>query len=125
MVKPEIIKITNRYEDARGLIENITPPESIKDILWITGIKGAVRGNHYHKEDTHYCYVASGRIKYSWQEHDSGEVHEVILVPGDLVVSTPMQKHRFEFLEDGAFIAMATKSREQENYESDTVRVEF
>lgn len=121
----QIIKITNKYEDERGIIENITPPVQIKDSLYITGKKGAIRGNHYHKKDIHYCYVVSGQIKYCWQDHGSDKTEETILNPGDMVVNGLLEKHRFEFLEDGAFIAMATESREQENYEADTVREVF
>lgn len=120
--KPELIPITNKYADERGIIENITPPVQIRDILYITGEKGAIRGNHYHKKDTHYCYIISGEIKYSWKDHGSEKVYDMVLKPGDMVVSRPLQLHRFEFLAKGAFIAMATESREQENYEEDTIR---
>lgn len=121
----ELIQITNKYADERGIIENITPPVQIKDILYITGKKGAIRGNHYHKKDIHYCYVIDGQIKYAWQDYGSTKTKEKILNPGDIVVNGKMEKHRFEFLTDGAFIAMATESRAQESYEADTVREIF
>lgn len=119
----KVYKITNHFEDERGLIENITPDVEIKDILYITGKKGAIRGNHHHIEDEHYCYVTEGKIKYCWQE--KGETLFVILNVGDCVYTPKLEKHRFEFLTDGAFTAMAIKSRKQEDYEKDTVRGEF
>lgn len=120
----KIVKIDNKFKDARGLIENITPDQPIRDILYITGEEGAVRGNHYHKKDQHYCYVISGLILYEYELEDGTKGTE-ILRPGDMVVNDLLEKHRFEFLTKGSFIAMATQSRKQEAYEEDTVRVEF
>lgn len=121
------MKLTRRnpnFIDVRGAITNITPDVEIRDILYITGKKGAVRGNHYHKKDRHFCYVLSGKIQYEWED-EGGEKGSLTLVPGDLVVNDILEKHRFIFKTDGAFIAMATEPRNQENYESDTVRVDF
>lgn len=120
----KLIPITNKYEDERGLIENITPDQQIQDILLITGKRGAVRGNHYHKTDQHYCYILRGTIMYEYQTLD-GRKNYKELHAGDMVVNDIQEKHRFTFLTDGAFIAMATKSRKQEDYEEDTVREEF
>lgn len=114
----------NKFEDERGLIANLTPDVHIQDILYITGKKGAVRGNHYHKLDTHYCYVVEGILDYEYIGHD-GEVKTEKLFKGDIVFTPPLEKHRFTFLTDGAFIALATQSRKQEDYEEDTVREDF
>ena len=47
------------------------------------------------------------------------------LSKGDIVYSAPMEHHRFVFQTHGAFIAMATQSRVQNDYENDTIRIEF
>ena len=46
-----IIKITDKFVDQRGLIANIYPQgANIASISYITGVVGAVRGNHYHRK---------------------------------------------------------------------------
>ena len=114
---------TNIFRDKRGKIVNITPDLKIKDILYITGVTGAIRGNHHHKTDFHYCYVTQGEIQYEWESADGKG--SVKLKAGDMVFSPAGEKHRFIFLSDGAFISLAKNERSTENYEGDTVREEF
>lgn len=111
------------FVDERGKIVNITPGLKFKDILYITGKKGAIRGNHYHKTDFHYCYIVSGQVQYDWQSVDG--TGSVVLEAGQTVFSPANEKHRFTFLTDGAFISLAKNDRSTENYEGDTVREEF
>ncbi|EKD90299.1 MAG: hypothetical protein ACD_31C00026G0001, partial [uncultured bacterium] len=49
----------------------------------------------------------------------------VILKPGDLVLSHPMQAHSMEFLEDSVFLAITTEPRKQDLYEKDLVRIKL
>lgn len=121
----ELIKLNSEYKDKRGVIHNITPDVPVRDILYITGKKGSVRGNHYHKKDRHFCYIVSGSILYQWESKDGSKSGEVLLNPGDIVVNDILEKHRFIFKTAGSFIAMATESRKQSNYEEDTVRESF
>lgn len=121
----KIIDLKNRYIDSRGIIINITPETPIGDILYISGKKGAIRGNHYHKTDTHHCFCISGSIKYSEQNLETHEIVEMTLYPGDMALTESGVLHKFEFLEDGAFIAIAKNPRQQAQYEEDTVREEF
>lgn len=120
-----IIKISDKFVDQRGLIANIFPSGvEIRSVLYITGIAGAIRGNHYHRKDEHYCYVTEGSITYGWiDEH--GEKQTRLLGPGDMVHSPSEERHQFIFETAGAFIALATESREQEHYEEDTIRESF
>jgi len=120
IIKEEDLSV---YIDERGKIVNLTPELDIKDVLYITGKKGAVRGNHYHKTDFHYCYVVSGQIRYESQSADGNK--DVVLEAGDTVFSPALEKHRFTFLTDGAFISLAKNNRATEKYEEDTVREEF
>ncbi|SRR5258708_21842454 len=121
----KIIKIRDKFVDQRGLIVSIFPlGVHIASILYVTGTIGAVRGNHYHIKDEHYCYVIEGSINYSWINED-GEKQSTLLEPGDMVYTPAGEKHQFIFLTAGAFIAMATESREQAHYEEDTIREHF
>lgn len=114
------------YRDERGVIMNATPMNpTLKNVMYITGVKGAVRGNHVHKYDTHYCLVVAGKIKFEYTEPGDDKIFDLELNPGDVVLSEVGEKHRFTFLEDGAFVAMATAERTHEIYEHDTTRIEF
>ena len=114
------------FIDERGAIAKILDDgkTNIKSILLITSAKGTIRANHYHKKDSHYCYLVSGKIEYTEQPVDkSSTLETAILESGDMIFSPPMVMHAFRFLEDTVFWAFATESRRQTDYESDTVRV--
>ncbi len=119
------ITIRDKFVDQRGLITNIFPSGvQIRSILYITGTPGAVRGNHYHIKDEHYCFIVEGSIEYGWI-NENGEKQSTLLVPGDMVHTPTGERHQFIFVTAGAFIALATESREQEHYEEDTIRESF
>lgn len=121
-VKPE-------FTDERGFISRLVNDDSLnfRAVLYIKSRKDAVRGNHYHKKDYHYVYCLSGKFKYSEKDvrKPRSKVESVILKPGDLVLSRPMMAHSMKFLENSVFLAITTESREQKNYEEDTVRIEL
>ena len=122
----KVKKIKPEFIDKRGFISRIIDQKKIKirSILYIESKKGALRGNHYHKKDFHFVYCVSGKFKYS--EKDMGKlqpkVYSVILKTGDLVLTRPMHWHQMEFMEKSIFLAITTETRNQENYEKDTVR---
>lgn len=122
-LKPEFVDdrggITMVLDDGRTIV---------KSVLLITSRKGSVRANHYHKADSHYSYLLSGRMEYTEQPIGSdgrpnGSKESTVLEAGDMVFSAPMVVHAMRFLEDSVFLALATKSRHQTEYETDTVRV--
>lgn len=128
-------KDLEKHKDARGILVSILPGEvpwkGIRDVMYITGKKGAIRAGHYHDKDTHYCYVLEGKLLYEWNmKHVTGinkkdETKFILLNPGDVVLSEEGELHRFKFLSNGAFIALATQERTQETYEEDTHREDF
>ncbi len=125
----KVVKIKPEFTDERGYISRIVNDDKMgfRAVLYITGKKGAVRGNHYHKKDFHFVYCLSGKFRYSEKNMDkpASKKESVILKPGDLVLSKPMTAHSMEFLEDSVFLAITTEAREQEKYESDLVRLKF
>jgi hypothetical protein len=48
--------MSNYYEDARGVIQDLLGP--VDSVTWITTKKGAIRGNHVHHTD--------GSVDASW-----------------------------------------------------------
>ena len=118
-IKPEFVDerggITRLLDDGRT---------AIRSVLLITCKKGSIRANHYHKKDSHYSYMLSGRMEYT--EYPVGKESQketTILEPGDMVYSAPMTVHIMRFLEDSVFLALATESRSQQAYEEDTIKV--
>lgn len=122
-LKPEFVdergSITMMLDDGKTIV---------KSVLLITSKKGSVRANHYHKTDSHYSYVLSGKMEYTEQPiskegNTESKKESAILEAGDMVFSAPMVAHAMKFLEDSVFLALATESRHQTEYEKDTVRI--
>ncbi len=121
-------KIMPEFIDDRGAITKILDDGKtiIKSILLITCKKGAIRANHYHQKDSHYCYLISGRMDYLEEPVGQPDKRQAALVEaGDMIYTPPMAVHAMHFTEESVFIAFATESRAQENYEADTVRVKL
>ena len=118
--------ITAEFTDVRGAITKILDNgTAIKSILLITSQAGSVRANHYHKKDSHYSYLLSGKMEYSEKPVAGGAVETAVLTAGDMIFTPPQTIHAMRFLEDTVFLAMATESRSQADYEADTVRIEL
>ena len=120
-----IVDLQAPHSDHRGDIQMLVD-FPIGSALVITSKEGAVRGNHYHKEDDHYAYLASGRIEYYHRPAGSSEAPEVLIIePGQMFYSPPMVEHTMRFLEDSVFYVFAKLNRDQESYEADVVRVDL
>lgn len=119
-IKPEFV-------DDRGGITRILDEQgaAIRSILFITSKAGTIRSNHYHKRDTHYCYLLTGKAEWHEKPVEGGQ-HEVeALVAGDMVYTSAMVIHAVKFLEDTTLLAFATEPRNQTDYEADTVCVQL
>ncbi|HJO88115.1 MAG TPA: cupin domain-containing protein [Alphaproteobacteria bacterium] len=116
-------KITSDFEDERGSITDILRQEPIDYVTIITSKKGALRGNHVHKETVQYVYVMEGKLKALSQMPDE-PVCTTVLEAGDLIVNVPNEGHAFEALEDTTFLVLTRGPRGGENYEDDTFRLE-
>lgn len=117
-IKPEFI-------DDRGEITRLLDGEEIKSILLITCKKGSIRSNHYHKKGSHWCYIVSGKVEWYQKPVKGGEIEKEILNAGDMVYDPPNVIHAGKFLEDTVELAFCTTTRNQEYYESDTVRIKL
>ena len=115
------------HVDARGGITKILDDgkTKIRSVLYITGKKGTVRANHYHKKDTHYVYMLSGKMLYFEKNITGKKIERAMLKKGDMIFSPARKVHAFRFLEDTVWVVLSTMSRSQKHYEADTVRVKF
>lgn len=120
-------KIENRvvkpvFSDARGDIFDIVE-EKVGHIGMVTFKKGAVRGNHYHKESTQYSYVLEGELTLVLSDPDGSNPQEVHLVPDMLSVIPPLTVHTYTALTDARMLDITTLSRTDDGYEMDTVKL--
>lgn len=113
------------FSDSRGTITDIFYGKTINHGCIITNAPGAIRGNHYHNHTTQYTYVLSGGLTYYSRQLSSNivEIHKA--VPGDIIISEPLEIHAMKTDDCGcSFIAFAEGPRGGEDYETDVVRVD-
>ena len=116
------IPVVSSFSDDRGDIIDLLENENVNAVAIVTFRKGAIRGNHYHKQTTQWNYVMSGRIKLVSQVPGSAPV-ETILGPGEFSVSLPNVRHALVGLEDSSVMVFTKGPRGGKEYESDTFRL--
>lgn len=125
-MKKQLKRIIPFYTDERGEMSYVIDGNvKINSILLITSKKGAIRANHYHKKDSHYAYMVSGKMEYIWYNVFSKNKRKktIILKTGDLIYTPQMVAHAMHFLEDSTFLALGAKPRSRGKYEEDLVRI--
>ena len=117
------VTIRPPFEDERGQIMNLIDAPFTSAAV-ITSVTGAVRGNHYHKSDYHYCWLQKGRMRYYHRPvGETGAPKEWVITAGQLFYTPPMFEHAMHFTEDSVLFAFAKNNREMAHYEADTIRV--
>ena len=117
-----LVKLPEPFADDRGFIQELVNIP-MKSAYIIHSTKGAVRANHWHKTDWHFCYVISGYIHYYSRPHGSIEEPQMIIVNKDeLLFTPPMVEHAMHFPEDTLFIVLSRNPRDEDSYETDVER---
>lgn len=117
------IDLKVQFQDQRGKIVDLIEKENINAVTYITFSKGAVRGNHYHKETYQYNYVVSGKIKL-FTQMEGEALKETILSKGDFALTVPYEKHALQAMEESELLVFTRGPRGGKEYESDTFRLE-
>jgi len=118
-----VVPLSAPFSDSRGRIQNLVDAP-IGSAVLISSKQGAVRANHYHRTDWHYCYVVTGSIEYFHRPTGSQqEPQRVLITAGQMFFTPPMTDHTMVFPEDTVFLTLGRNPRDQESYESDVVRV--
>ena len=121
----ELVQLPQKISDLRGYIQPLVD-RPIGSALVIESRKGAIRANHYHKTDWHYCYMLRGSMEYYERATGILEPPSMVVVwVGQMVFTPSMADHAMRFLEDSLWVVLARNSRTQACYEADTVRVEL
>lgn len=118
-----IVPVPAPFVDARGRIYNLVEAP-FSSVVRITSLRGAVRGNHYHKTDYHFCWLEEGGlIYYERPVHSRVKPARRVIRPGQLFFTSPMMEHMMEFTQRSVFFVFARNPRGMAHYEADTVRV--
>lgn len=119
-VKPDFV-------DERG---SITRPlsdilkEKIKSVSIISSHGGMIRGNHYHKKETHYMYVLDGKMDYYEKliTNPKNKVQKVSLKKGDMIYTSALYSHAVKFHTPGNVIYFSTVHRTKKGDMGDTFK---
>lgn len=111
------------FTDTRGTITDIVHKIDFDAVTIITSKKNAIRGNHFHKKTTQYAYVLSGSI-LGYSQMPNGKVERKTLYQGDMMISSPLERHAIHALEDSKILVITKGPRNGLDYEEDTFRVD-
>jgi quercetin dioxygenase-like cupin family protein len=117
--------VSDRFEDERGVIQDLLV-RKLDAVTRIDTVKGAIRGNHYHKHTTQWTYVISGRLRIVTHP-DWGLAalrQENVYGPGEMACELPNVPHAWEALEDTSVLVFTHGPRSGDAYESDTFRLD-
>lgn len=114
-------KVEPSFTDARGVITNVLD-EPLNSVVHITSATGAIRGNHFHREETHWSYIVTGSMEYlELPAAQAGEPERTIVKAGEMVFSPAGHPHAMRFLEPSTFLALTSRRRTGGRYDEDTV----
>jgi hypothetical protein len=109
--------------DARGAIQNLIDAPFTSAAV-VTSGKGAVRGNHFHNTDYHYCWLQRGRMIYYERKAGSSRAPtRRVIRAGQVFYTPPKHEHAMVFTEPSVMLVFARNNRDMKHYEADTVRV--
>ena len=118
------ISLSFKQSDKRGYIHKLLDGNFSSSLL-IKSKKNTIRANHYHKKDSHHCYVISGKIIYYYKKINDKKVKKFIVKSGELFYTPPLEEHLMYFPVETIFITLSPKVRSKFDYEKDLVRVDM
>ncbi|MBI5631851.1 MAG: hypothetical protein HY921_13320 [Elusimicrobia bacterium] len=122
-MEESLVSLEQPIIDTRGAIQPLVE-RAMKSAMLINSVKGAVRGNHYHLTDWHYCYMLSGEMEYHHRPVGSQEAPKILVVKaGQMIFTPPQVEHAMRFRQDTAWLTLSRNARDQKAYEADIVRI--
>jgi dTDP-4-dehydrorhamnose 3,5-epimerase-like enzyme len=97
------------HSDERGTLVQLFP-NGYKQVNVTFSKTNALRGGHYHRENTEAFYVISGHFSLVLSKDDEHEEH--IFKAGDMFEILPNVLHEFSFSEDTLLVSMYDKGVE-------------
>lgn len=118
----ELVHRTIAHRDERGVIVDVLLDYSVEHVATFSSKKGAVRGNHYHKESVAFIFVLVGKLQYSYRMVGETEVKVIEVGNKDLLRIDPLEVHTVTALEDSVFLMLTHGPKGGRQFEGDTVR---
>ena len=115
------LELETGFEDHRGKILPIV--HDIANVQMIWSKKGALRANHYHKTDTHTCYLVTGSMDYYWRNHGESKIYKEQFIAGDLFKTGPLIDHEMVFTDDSTMVVVSEHQRDAVTYDEDIVKI--
>ncbi len=112
----EKIKFSFERSDERGVFRELLNDNSKKWSVVNHGVmkKGAVIGNHYHKETDVLVFLLKGNAEAVSVELESGKRKSIELKEGEGMLLGINNAHAIRFLSDSEFIMLKTKYKPDE-----------
>ena len=117
----EFIKPDFNFQDDRGSLTQLVHG-GWKQVNYITSVKGAFRGDHYHVYNKEAFYVISGGFKLSLRHNKTGETAQYNIKAGDFFIIYPNVMHSFDYTHDTTLISLYNRGVELKNGTKDIVR---
>jgi uncharacterized RmlC-like cupin family protein len=116
-----LVEVGEQHGNGAGLIQNL-------DVKGYVGVlhcnAGSRRSSHWHKTDSHYLYVLTGKMDYYWREvGDGGKPFHVEVNANQMVFTGPRVEHWTVFPRETVLISVSDILRSHEGHEADLVRV--
>jgi quercetin dioxygenase-like cupin family protein len=115
------VPLEEGFTDNRGRILPIV--HDIANVQIIDSVKGAIRANHYHKTDTHLCYLTTGAVDYYWRNHGETTIHKEVFSAGQAFKTGPNIDHEMVFTEDSNMVVVSAHQRDATTYDDDIVKI--
>ena len=114
------------FTDERGKIEDLLLFNNprIDSVVKIISVKGAVRGNHYHKKTNQWTYIIKGKTRVVSKSCPGNHLHDIIAGDGMILYHEAGTAHAFQAIEDTEWLVFTEGPRKGNDYESDTFRLE-
>lgn len=114
----KFIKPDFQFSDARGSLTQLVH-QGWNQVNYITSVAGALRGNHYHKENQEAFFVISGEFELSLEHILTHEKAQYTIHQGDFFVIYPQVMHNFLYTKETALISLYNKGVELSTGEKD------
>lgn len=124
-----VVKNMKKFSDERGFLIPLVDEDNfkVKNVLYIFGKAGSIRGNHYHKKESYWDLCVQGKFKYFEKDikNPRAKLEHVIVKAGEIVYCPAGIAHAIEILEDAVIICIASRSRKKKIYDADVVKADI
>lgn len=117
----KFIKPDFEFSDDRGSLTQLVHG-GWNQVNYITSAAGALRGDHYHKENEEAFFVVSGEFELSLEDMRTHEKAKYTMHSGDFFIIYPHVMHSFLYTKETALISLYNKGIELPNGEKDILR---